>query len=196
MTHTISALKQRDCAAWAGVFEAFADRVYQYAYYRLNADRSEAQDVVQEVFLRAIKNIHSFDGPENGFLPWLRGIARHVLARCFSEKKRCVCYPSQGCPSDSPAANSTMPFIREVADDQPAAPAILISREDILRVGVALATLPPEWERVLRLKYYDGKSVADIAATVEASSKAVESLLHRAREGFRAAWKDVMEEES
>ena len=48
--YTISALKQRDCVAWAGVFEAFADRVYQDAFYRLNADRSAAEDVVQEVF--------------------------------------------------------------------------------------------------------------------------------------------------
>ena len=196
MTHTISALKQRDCAAWAGVFETFADRVYQDAFYRLNANRSEAEDVVQEVFLRAIDNIHSFNGPEDGLMPWLRGIARHVLARCFSEKKRSGHYLSQGCSSDSSAAGGPMPFLREIADNQPAAPAILISRENILRVGVALSTLPPEWERVLRLKYYEGKSVADIATTVKASSKAVESLLHRAREGFRTAWKDTTEEES
>ena len=128
-------------------------------------------------------------------MPWLRGIARHVLARCFGEKKE-GSHPSPGCSSDSPASNEPMPFIAEVADEQPAAPAILVSREDILCVGAALATLPSEWEHVLRLKYYEEKSVADIAAIQKASIKAVESLLYRAREGFRTAWKDIMEEES
>jgi RNA polymerase sigma-70 factor (ECF subfamily) len=48
--------------------------------------------------------------------------------------------------------------------------------------------LPPHYEEVLRCKYLDGQSVADIALAWNESPKAVESLLTRARHAFREAY--------
>ncbi len=51
-----------------------------------------------------------------------------------------------------------------------------------------MASLPEHYEAVLRAKYLDGQSMADIAAARGESVKAVESLLTRARAAFRAAY--------
>jgi DNA-directed RNA polymerase specialized sigma24 family protein len=50
--------------------------------------------------------------------------------------------------------------------------------------------MPERSERVLRMKYLDGMTVAEIAAACGESEKAIESLLGRARAGFREAYGD------
>jgi RNA polymerase sigma-70 factor (ECF subfamily) len=50
--------------------------------------------------------------------------------------------------------------------------------------------LPARYEAVLRAKYLDGRSVADVAAAHGETAKAVESLLTRAREAFRQAYQE------
>src|SRR5207302_958206 len=78
------------------------------------------------------------------------------------------------CPTDGGAA--------EPAD------AALEQREQAERIARALADLPERYEAVLRAKYLDGRSVAEIAAAWDETPKAVESLLTRAREAFREAY--------
>jgi RNA polymerase sigma-70 factor (ECF subfamily) len=56
-------------------------------------------------------------------------------------------------------------------------------------VAVTLAELTAEHEAVLRAKYFDGQSVNEIATATGHTTKAVESLLTRAREAFRAAYR-------
>ena len=55
----------------------------------------------------------------------------------------------------------------------------------------ARAELPERYEAVLRMKYLERMSVADMAAARGETEKAVESLLSRAREAFREAYGDV-----
>ncbi len=64
----------------------------------------------------------------------------------------------------------------------------MAGRERAEQVAMALAELPEHYEAVLRAKYLDGLDVASIALRQGASAKAVESLLSRAREAFRAAY--------
>jgi RNA polymerase sigma-70 factor (ECF subfamily) len=70
-------------------------------------------------------------------------------------------------------------------DDEPAAEK---SNTDAERIAGALSALPEHYEAVLRAKYLEGRSVADIAQQRDESPKAVESLLTRARQAFREAY--------
>jgi RNA polymerase sigma-70 factor (ECF subfamily) len=62
------------------------------------------------------------------------------------------------------------------------------------RVAVALAHLPERYERVLRAKYLDQRSVAEIAAAWGETDKTIESLLTRARQAFREAFEKQVED--
>jgi RNA polymerase sigma-70 factor (ECF subfamily) len=64
-----------------------------------------------------------------------------------------------------------------------------VRREEAEQVARVLAELPEHYEAVLRAKYLDGASMADIAHERGESVKAVESLLSRAREAFRQAYR-------
>jgi RNA polymerase sigma-70 factor (ECF subfamily) len=72
-------------------------------------------------------------------------------------------------------------------DNEPLAPQAE-SREQAECIAAALGVLPEHYEAVLRAKYLEGRSLADIAAQRRESPKAVESLLTRARQAFRQAY--------
>ena len=71
------------------------------------------------------------------------------------------------------------------------ADAASLRRERAERIARALAGLSERHEAVLRAKYLEGRAVANIAADWHESPKAIESLLTRARDAFRAAYGPV-----
>ena len=77
----VQAMRKGDSAAWAAVYEQLADRVFQHALYRLAGDREAAEVITQEVFLRAIESIDSYEPQRGTLLGWLRGICRRAIAR-------------------------------------------------------------------------------------------------------------------
>jgi RNA polymerase sigma-70 factor (ECF subfamily) len=69
-----------------------------------------------------------------------------------------------------------------------------LERRELTRlVQVALDTLPGRYGDVLEWKYIDGASVAEIAARLGSSDKAVESMLSRARRAFREVYAALCE---
>lgn len=76
----------------------------------------------------------------------------------------------------------------------PVAPALSSALTE--HVAVALAGLPDTYRDVLRAKYAEGHSVAEIAAACDKTPKAVESLLTRARAAFRKAFGELHQEKA
>jgi RNA polymerase sigma-70 factor, ECF subfamily len=71
---------------------------------------------------------------------------------------------------------------------------VIDQRDQAERVARALSALPDRYEAVLRAKYLEEQSMAQIAAACNETPKAVESLLTRARQAFRKAY--LSQEES
>ncbi len=146
--------------------EAFAG-LYAYVLWRCGGLRDRAEEVVQETWLTAVRRLRSFDPSVGSFASWLRGIAANVLRNHFRREKRRL--------------RLTQPLEAEPMSVEEA-------REQAERIAEALGSLPEHYEAVLRLKYLEGRSVADIAAQRGESLKAIESQLTRAREAFRQAY--------
>jgi RNA polymerase sigma-70 factor (ECF subfamily) len=159
-----------DEQAWGTLYADAFDGLYAYARWRCAGLHDLADEIVQETWLVAVRRIRSFV-PENGsFAGWLRGIAanvvrNHLRRRVLSNDRAPV-----------PVA------VRSSADDA------LERREEAERIARSLASLPDHYEAVLRAKYLDGQSVAEIAGERGESLKAVESLLTRARQAFRESY--------
>ncbi len=175
-------MRRGDPDAWAAVYEQLADRVFQHALYRLGGDREAAEEITQEVFVRAIESIDSYE-PQKGTLPgWLRGICRRAIGRRYRASPpgwvRAVpvssCLGASGCS--------------DPVDPRPGPDERLVLADEQLLTGAALTSLPYRWEQVLRLKYCHDLSVAEIAARLGSSEKAVESLLSRGRAAFRQVY--------
>jgi RNA polymerase sigma-70 factor (ECF subfamily) len=158
-----------DEAAWRAWYDAHADGLHRYVMWRCGNLAELADDVVQEVWLTAVRRIADFKPQTGGFRQWLNGIAALTLKNHLRKRQRIQV--RQQVLVEVPAASNS-------PDDDDRA----------WRTAKALSEMPPRYERVLRAKYLDGCSVNDIAHDWNESPKAVESVLTRAREQFRNAY--------
>ncbi len=158
-----------DAAAWGRwLDEAFAP-VAAYVRWRCGGRADLADDVLQEAWLLAARRLGSFDPARARLAAWVGGIAANVVRnrlRALARDRR----------RTRPLADAPEPVARQPDADRAE------------RVAVALAQLPDRYERALRAKYLERKSVAEIAADWGETEKAVESVLTRARQAFREAF--------
>jgi RNA polymerase sigma-70 factor (ECF subfamily) len=162
-----------DERAWRAWYEEHFADLYGYVLWRCAGLRDLADEVVQETWLTAVRRIRAFDPAQGAFGGWLRGIATHLLRNHFRKEARRATRSQPLDDLDAPAAPG------DAAPDR---------RERAERVARALVALPQRYEAVLRAKYLDGHSVAEIAAASGETLKAVESLLTRARQAFREVY--------
>lgn len=163
-----------DERAWQALYDAAFAGLFAYVAWRCAGLRDLAEEVTQETWLVAVRRVRAFDPAAGSFLGWLRGIAANVL------RNRLRRAPARPLPDADPAAPP---------DDGPE------RREQAEQIARALARLPERYEAVLRAKYLERESVAAIAAAWGETPKAIESLLSRARDAFRAAYREHDESE-
>jgi RNA polymerase sigma-70 factor, ECF subfamily len=159
-----------DDQAWRAWYEASFEPLYAYILWRCAGLRDVADDIVQETWLTAVRRLRQFDPERAGFGTWLRGIAGNLARNHFRKEKR---------RPTLPLANADLPAKSDADSER---------REQAERIAQALAAIPQHYEAVLRAKYLDQESVADIAVARNESVKAVESLLTRARQALREAF--------
>ena len=153
--------------AWQTLYDGAFGPLYTYVHWRCGGHTDRADEVVQETWLTAVRRIDSFDPDRGSFLAWLRGIAANVLR---NQQRRAGPVPLRPRDDASPPAD------------------VLEARERSAEIARALAELPEHYEAALRAKYLDEQTVEQIAADTHETAKAVESLLTRARQAFRAAY--------
>jgi RNA polymerase sigma-70 factor (ECF subfamily) len=162
-----------DGAAWRTLYDGANAALWAYVSWRCAGLGDLAEDVTQETWLVAVRRIRDFEPRQARFLAWLRGIAAHVLANLLRTRRR---RPEQPLAERDIAAG---PDLEEERRDQAE------------RIARALAELPERSEAVLRAKYLDLLSVAQIAAQWDETPKAIESLLSRARQAFRSEYEKL-----
>jgi RNA polymerase sigma-70 factor (ECF subfamily) len=162
-----------DELAWKMLYESSFDGLYRYVHWRTGGLHDWTDEVVQETWLTAVRRIRTFDPHRGDFLRWIRGIAVNVL-RNHQRREHLRNTATFSMYSEPAADGSTTRPMEE--------------REKAEQIAAALAELPEHYEHVLRAKYVDGQSVAQIAAGRGETEKAVESLLTRAREAFRKTY--------
>ena len=155
-----------DADAWEALYRAHEPALYTFVYHRVGRDRTLADDVFHDSFLKAVERIASFDPQRGAFGAWLTGIARNELR----QRQRSQLKSKQVALPD------------EVPADEPV-PADLGEG-----VNLAFSELSARHQRVLALKYQQGESLEAIARTLQSTPAAVGSLLHRARGAFREAY--------
>ena len=161
------AVLRGDARAWQTLYDsAFAD-VFAYVHWRCAGLSDLADDITQETWLVAVRRIRTFDPERGSFANWLCGIAANLLRNHFRAKQAAM-------------NRKALPDRAMAGDSQ--------QREQAERVAQVLAELPERYEAALRAKYLEQRSVEQIALLWRESPKAVESLLSRAREAFRAAY--------
>jgi RNA polymerase sigma-70 factor, ECF subfamily len=154
------------------------DAVYTLARYMLH-DPSDAEDAVQECYLRALHHFDTFRGSE--IKPWLFAILRNVCRFEYGRRSR-VPDDVNLAPDEWEAA---LPLWRE-AQDTPETETVRKSDVEIIRALVA--ALPDVFRDAIVLRELDDLSYREIAGIVGAPVGTVMSRLARGRAMLRQAW--------
>jgi RNA polymerase sigma factor (sigma-70 family) len=155
------------------------DDVYTLARYLLR-DSGDAEDAVQECYLRALKHFDSYRGP--AMKPWLFAILRNV---CRAEYARRANSPTTGTIDDLPENAEQTPLWHE-AQETPEGQ--ILRRWDADTVRRLVAALAEPFRETFVLREIQNLSYREIADVVEAPVGTVMSRLARARAMLRSAW--------
>lgn len=146
-------------------FHAHKNGIYRFAW-RMTGSPEAAEDVAQETFLTLLRQPGRFDSSRGELRAFLFGVARNLALKRWREEHRWDSLEDDqwiAVPMD-PAAVGTAAL-----------------------VGAAIASLPPLQREALILAEYEGLTLEEIAAAVEAEVGTVKSRLFRARENLRRA---------
>lgn len=170
--------------AAAGDAEAFEQLVLQYqtAVYnlclRMTGDPEDAADMTQESFLKAWRNLDSFQG-NSAFSTWLYRLASNTCLDHLRSVKRKPRLSLVMEDEDGEAQEL------EVADPAPTPEEQVIALDEQSRLKEALQALDEEQRQILILRAVNGLSYSEIAEVLALKEGTVKSRLARAREQLR-----------
>lgn len=154
------------------IVDRFAGRVYNHAFRMLD-NREDAEEAMQDVFLRVHRSLGTFRGDAE-LSTWIWRITVNVcLSRRGARRRR-----REQLPVDDLADN--------VADDAPAPDEMLAILEDRERIAAFIARLPGREAASLTLYYIEGFDYAEIARILKIPPGSVATALHRGRERLGA----------
>jgi len=156
----------------------YLDDVYTLARYLLR-DSADAEDAVQECYLRALKHFDSYRGP--AMKPWLFAILRNVCRAEFARRASSPTAPIEDVPED--AAQTPL------WHDAPETPeAQMLHRWDASTIRRLVEALAEPFRETFVLREIHELSYREIADVVGAPVGTVMSRLARARAMLRSAW--------
>lgn len=172
MSHSERAALPADrSAAIEQLMQEYGTKVMHLAYYYLK-DRHLAEDVAQEVFIKAYRNWDSFRGESSAYT-WLYKITVNLCR----DKARSAWW-RRLLPSDDPrSANDELEL--STADDGPEAAAIL--QDDRDRLMEHVMHLPEAYREAIVLYYYQDLSTVEIAEVTGQNENTIKTRLFRAR---------------
>jgi RNA polymerase sigma-70 factor (ECF subfamily) len=171
--------------AYRMLVERYQSRAYAIAFEILRS-REDAQDVVQEAFVKAYLSIKKFEGKAS-FYTWLYRIVYNLAIDYKRKLSRRGGGPREYDEHTSDSQDGVLRFSAAVRDPQEA----LYSKEQALRIQEVLASISEEHRTVVMLREIEGMSYEDIAKTLNISKGTVMSRLHYARKKLQEGLKDL-----
>lgn len=157
---------QRDAEAFGAVYDLYLDAVYRYLYYRLGS-QTEAEDLTEQVFLKAWEAIHRFKWQGKPFAAWLYRLARNILIDHVRTRKSAVSLDDHM----NLASPNSEAWIAQSLD-----------AEELTK---AIGQLTDEQQQVIVLKFLQGAENSEIAALMNKREGAIRALQLRALQALR-----------
>jgi RNA polymerase sigma-70 factor (ECF subfamily) len=170
----VQAAKAGDVGAFEQLVKRYDRNVFRIAQH-ITQNREDAEDVVQDAFLKAYGNLEQFQG-QSKFYTWLVRIAVNEALMKLRRRR-----PERMVSLDEEVKTDEDSMPREVADWSPN-PEQLYSQSELRDIlGKTIQGLPPSFRTVFVLRDVEGLSTEETAEALDLSIPAVKSRLLRAR---------------
>jgi RNA polymerase sigma-70 factor (ECF subfamily) len=172
-----------DSSAFREVVERHSRAVFRLAY-RMTGNEQDAEDVVQETFLRAWKQIDHYEA-RSSFSTWLHRIAANCSLDLIRVRKRRDERQEQT-TDDHQGTFATL------AAPSPAPDRLFYGTEVQRHVGDALGTLTPQERTAFILRHFEGLSIEEIGDALGTGVNATKNSIFRAVQKLRRALEPVV----
>jgi RNA polymerase sigma-70 factor (ECF subfamily) len=166
-----------DRAAFVQLYRRHYDMIFRYCAHRL-FDRTAAEDVTSEVFLKMVENFHGFRGADAQFRNWLYKIATNAVNNHLRKTNRRKSLLKTVCEQ----ANGQLPDCEE-------------SSKKLILLREAMLSLKPRYQTIITLRFFENMKLIEIAEVLGSSPGTVRSQLARAlaklRNKIASAQQDV-----
>jgi len=153
----------RDADAFGKLYDMYVDRVYRHLYYRVG-NVADAEDLTQQVFLKAWQAIDRYKKTASPFVAWLMTISHNLVVDFYRARK------------DKAYLDAEV-----VADDLASSPEqVAEAHFDQRQLRRAILQLHGEQQQVVLLRFVEGFRHAEIASLLGKSEGAIRVVLHRA----------------
>jgi RNA polymerase sigma-70 factor (ECF subfamily) len=164
-----------DTEAFETLQRRYASRVYGY-FCRQLKDRSDAEDLTQEVFLRLYRSRCRYS-PRARFATWIFHITQNVARNALRNRRRRPCVQLNATAEHDSSLSAR-------GED----PAVPVEREEVVDVvRAAVAELVGRQRTALELHQFQDRTYAEVAEELDMTPKAAKSLLYRARNQLRVS---------
>ena len=171
---------ENDPQKFGAVYEAFHNKIFGYVYRR-TTDYEAASDITAETFLKAYVNISKFKWNNISLLYWLYKIATNELNKYFNSHKYkplslCRIQEEYGIDitDHSNAATESMKLRNELEKHQ-----------EFMRINDSIRMLDIKYQEVISLRFFEHKSIKEIAMILTKKEGTVKSLLSRGIEKLK-----------
>jgi len=164
-----------DAEAFGRLYDIHVDRVYRHIYYRVG-NEADAEDLTQQVFLKAWQAIGSYKKMASPFIAWLMTISHNLVVDFYRTRKDKTHLEAEVLSDDS------APDPERVAE----------ASFEQQRLQKAILQLGDDEQQVVILRFIEGFEFAEIASLLKKKEGNIRVILHRALVKLR----DALEKES
>ncbi|NEW09032.1 RNA polymerase sigma factor SigW [Paenibacillus sp. SYP-B3998] len=166
-----------DRNAFGELVELYKDKIFHLAYRMLN-NKQEAEDAVQETFLRVYTNLHRYDENQK-FSTWIFRIGTNLCIDKLRRRKNTYSLDAEMPDGEGNDYYSLLPSYEDTPEKQ------VIVSETQAQIRKAIDTLPEKYKSVVILRYLHDMSLQEIGDVLDMPVTTVKTRVHRGREYLR-----------
>jgi len=153
------------------LYKIYQPRLLNFILRKVN-NKKDAEEILQDTFISSLDSLPLFSH-RSSLYTWICSIARHEIAHSYRWKKlKTIIF-------------SRLPFLKKIVDQALGPDLALQEKEAKQKIYRTFKNLSEGYSQILRLKYIEGLSMAQISQKLDKSVKAVESKLFRASLAFQ-----------
>ncbi len=163
-----------DREAFAELYRSLVDSVFRYLYWNTGS-YEDAEDLAEEVFVRALLKMGSYDPARGPLKAWIFRIAHNLLVDYQRKRSR----------------RGQEELHERLEDDSKPVPQRVEEKERSEALRGCLQGLPAAQRQVITMKYFAGMSNAEVAKALGRSEGAINALQHRALRGLGKSLREL-----